>query len=201
VVEIETATPKCKEFIEALMTAPFYDPATFSFNVRHPESIFASEDPQEETHPIVRPTTDVYEELWQFTKVTISLVGRVFLSAVLLSYGMVEDFLPLIIAGLLFLPYHHHMLGIGLGGVMREWRFLRQGLMALLITTAIISPGTISTELLDAISDPKLKSEIVEVSKIGIEPASIARAIAFAIEQPSDVAVNEMIIRPTVQEL
>lgn len=69
------------------------------------------------------------------------------------------------------------------------------------IRTTIISPGTISTELLEAISDPKLKSEIVEVSKIGIKPASIARAIAFAIEQPSNVAVNEMIIRPTVQEL
>ncbi|MEH7473159.1 oxidoreductase [Priestia megaterium] len=69
------------------------------------------------------------------------------------------------------------------------------------IRTTIISPGTISTELLESISDEELKSEIVEVSKIGIEPASIARAIAFAIEQPSEVAINEMIIRPTIQEL
>ncbi|MBU8691195.1 SDR family oxidoreductase [Priestia megaterium] len=69
------------------------------------------------------------------------------------------------------------------------------------IRTTIISPGTISTELLESISDEKLKSEIVEVSKIGIEPDSIARAVAFAIEQPSDVAINEMIVRPTIQEL
>lgn len=69
------------------------------------------------------------------------------------------------------------------------------------IRTTIISPGTISTELLESISDEELKSEIVEVSKIGIDPASIARAIAFAIEQPSDVAINEMIVRPTIQEL
>ncbi|WP_026693894.1 SDR family oxidoreductase [Peribacillus kribbensis] len=69
------------------------------------------------------------------------------------------------------------------------------------IRTTIISPGTISTELLEAISDPELKSAIVEDSKIGIEPASIARAVSFAIEQPSDVAINEMIIRPTIQEL
>jgi len=69
------------------------------------------------------------------------------------------------------------------------------------IRTTIISPGTISTELLESISDEELKSEIVEVSKIGIEPASIARAIAFAIEQPSEVAINEMIVRPTIQEL
>jgi NADP-dependent 3-hydroxy acid dehydrogenase YdfG len=35
--------------------------------------------------------------------------------------------------------------------------------------------------------------------KIAIDADSIARAIAFAIEQPSDVDVNEMIIRPTLQ--
>ena len=69
------------------------------------------------------------------------------------------------------------------------------------IRTTIISPGTITTELLEAISDPELKSAIVEDSKIGIEPASIARAITFAIEQPLDVAINKMIVRPTVQEL
>jgi NADP-dependent 3-hydroxy acid dehydrogenase YdfG len=69
------------------------------------------------------------------------------------------------------------------------------------IRTTIISPGTISTELLESISDVELKSAIVEDSKIGIEPASIARAVAFAIEQPSDVAINEMVVRPTIQEL
>jgi NADP-dependent 3-hydroxy acid dehydrogenase YdfG len=70
------------------------------------------------------------------------------------------------------------------------------------IRTTIISPGTIDTELLDAISDLELKSASVEANKkVQIEPASIARAIAFAIEQPSDVAINEMIIRPTIQEL
>jgi len=69
------------------------------------------------------------------------------------------------------------------------------------IRTTIISPGTIATELLESISDLELKSEIVEVSKIGIESASIARSVSFAIEQPSDVAINEMIVRPTIQEL
>lgn len=69
------------------------------------------------------------------------------------------------------------------------------------IRTTIISPGTITTELLETISDPELKSAIVEDAKIGIEPVSIARAIGFAIEQPSDVAINEMFVRPTIQEL
>ncbi|QDY45298.1 SDR family oxidoreductase [Planococcus glaciei] len=69
------------------------------------------------------------------------------------------------------------------------------------IRTTIISPGTIKTELLEGITGEELKAAIVEDSKIGISPANIARAIAFAIEQPEDVAINEMIVRPTVQEL
>lgn len=138
VVEFSTATPHAKAFIEALMTASFYDPQHFRFTVRHPESIFASEPPEQETHPVVRPSTDVYEELWQFTKVTFSLTGRVFLASILLAYGLVEDHLPLIIAGLLFLPYHHHMLGVALGAVLKEYRFLRQALLAFVLSTVLI---------------------------------------------------------------
>ena len=138
VVNIETATPVANRFMDLFMAAPFYDPKTFSFTIRHPESLFGAKPPREEIHPIVRPTTDVYQELYQFTKVTVSLAGRVFLSAVLVSYGMVEDFLPLIIAGLLFLPYHHHMLGVALGGCLKEWQFLKQALWALLLSTALI---------------------------------------------------------------
>lgn len=69
------------------------------------------------------------------------------------------------------------------------------------IRTTIISPGSIATELTQAISGSELKAAIIEETKIAIEPASIARAIAFAIEQPADVAVNEMIVRPTIQQL
>lgn len=47
----------------------------------------------------------------------------------------------------------------------------------------------------------ELKSAVKEGYKIAIDTQSIARAIAFAIEQPNDVAINEMIIRPTVQQL
>lgn len=138
VVEIETATPIAKAVIEALMISSFYHPGNFAITVRHPESIFAAKEPKEEIHPIIRPSTDVYVELYQFTKVTISLVGRVFLSAVLLAYGMLENYLPLMIAGLLFLPYHHHMLGLGLGTCLKEWRFLKQAAFALFVSTLLI---------------------------------------------------------------
>ena len=138
VLDIETATPIARNFIDALMRASFYNPQTYSFTVRHPEAIFGTAPPEKEVHPVVRPTTDVYEELYQFVKVTGSLAGRVFCSALLLSYGMVSNNLPLILAGLLFLPYHHHMLGIALGAQLREWAFLRQAVLALLVSTILI---------------------------------------------------------------
>jgi NADP-dependent 3-hydroxy acid dehydrogenase YdfG len=68
------------------------------------------------------------------------------------------------------------------------------------IRTTIISPGAVKSELINSITDMDLKPGIDEIYKGAIEADSIARAIAFAIEQPSDVALNEMIIRPTHQE-
>ncbi|PLR80352.1 oxidoreductase [Bacillus canaveralius] len=67
------------------------------------------------------------------------------------------------------------------------------------IRTTIISPGAVSTELTETITDLDLKPGIEEIYEGAIDSASIARSIAFAIEQPADVAINEMIIRPTRQ--
>jgi NADP-dependent 3-hydroxy acid dehydrogenase YdfG len=62
-----------------------------------------------------------------------------------------------------------------------------------------ISPGAVSSDLLATTTDPTMKAGLDEFYKIAIDADSVARAIVFAIEQPSDVAINEMIIRPTVQ--
>jgi NADP-dependent 3-hydroxy acid dehydrogenase YdfG len=63
-----------------------------------------------------------------------------------------------------------------------------------------ISPGAVSSELLETTTDPAMKAGLDEFYKIAIDADSIARAIAFAIEQPANVAINEMIIRPTAQQ-
>ncbi|WP_438825834.1 hypothetical protein [Neobacillus vireti] len=47
--------------------------------------------------------------------------------------------------------------------------------------------------------DPTMKAGLEDFYKVAIDAESIARAISFAIEQPADVGINEMIIRPTVQ--
>jgi NADP-dependent 3-hydroxy acid dehydrogenase YdfG len=63
-----------------------------------------------------------------------------------------------------------------------------------------ISPGFVNTNLADSMTNPAVKSQINDqMNKLAIPPAAIARAIAFAIEQPADVEVNEIVIRPTAQ--
>lgn len=68
------------------------------------------------------------------------------------------------------------------------------------IRTTIISPGMVKSELPDSITDTDFKPVIQKMYEGAIEAESIARAITYAIEQPSDVAINEIIIRPTSQE-
>ena len=63
-----------------------------------------------------------------------------------------------------------------------------------------ISPGFVRTELVDSIDDPDARQQAQDrMAAIGIDAAAVARAIAFAIEQPDDVEIGDMTIRPTVQ--
>src|SRR3984957_20425364 len=65
-----------------------------------------------------------------------------------------------------------------------------------------ISPGFVQTNLADSMTNPGVKAQIAErMEKMAIPPAAVARAIAFAIEQPAEVDVNEIVIRPTAQAL
>ena len=67
------------------------------------------------------------------------------------------------------------------------------------IRVTIISPGAVQTELAETISSPDLKKRVKAFQANAIPPLAIAHAIAFAIEQPGDVDVNEIVIRPTAQ--
>lgn len=69
------------------------------------------------------------------------------------------------------------------------------------IRSTNISPGPVATELTSTISDPNTAKNVDEMYESAIDPDAIARAIAYAIEQPADVDVNEIIIRPTKQPL
>jgi NADP-dependent 3-hydroxy acid dehydrogenase YdfG len=74
---------------------------------------------------------------------------------------------------------------------------LRQENPDIRVTT--ISPGVVTTELGNDISDGDTKELLSGWRKASLTPDAIARAIAYAVEQPDDVDVNEVIVRPVAQ--
>jgi NADP-dependent 3-hydroxy acid dehydrogenase YdfG len=63
-----------------------------------------------------------------------------------------------------------------------------------------VSPGMIATNFIDSITDQTTKASIgKQVGEIGISPDAIARGILYAIEQPPEVDVGSIVIRPTAQ--
>lgn len=76
---------------------------------------------------------------------------------------------------------------------------LRQEAGAKLRVTSV-SPGFVRTNLADSMTDEEIKSQTLDrMNEIAIPPEAIARAIAFAIEQPANVDVGEIVVRPTAQ--
>ena len=64
-----------------------------------------------------------------------------------------------------------------------------------------VSPGFVDTEFASAIVDPAVRAAIERRKEaIAIGPDAIARAVAFAIEQPADVEIGSIVVRPTAQD-
>jgi NADP-dependent 3-hydroxy acid dehydrogenase YdfG len=64
-----------------------------------------------------------------------------------------------------------------------------------------IYPGVVTSELANTISDPTALERMVGYRKIAIAPDAIGRAIRYAIEQPDDVDVNEIVVRPSATQV
>jgi NADP-dependent 3-hydroxy acid dehydrogenase YdfG len=67
------------------------------------------------------------------------------------------------------------------------------------VRVTVISPGVVATELGSDISDEATKEFLVQLRTSALQSDSIARAVLYAIEQPDDVDVNEIIVRPLTQ--
>jgi NADP-dependent 3-hydroxy acid dehydrogenase YdfG len=68
------------------------------------------------------------------------------------------------------------------------------------IRVTLIAPGATQSELAHGISDPVLRRQAIEEYRRELIPAeAIARAMAFAIGQPAEVDVNELVVRPAAQ--
>jgi NADP-dependent 3-hydroxy acid dehydrogenase YdfG len=75
---------------------------------------------------------------------------------------------------------------------------LRQEAGAKLRVT-IVSPGATESNFTDSVQNSEVRAQLAAYSAFAMPPDAIARTIAFAIEQPADVDVNEVVIRPTAQ--
>lgn len=69
------------------------------------------------------------------------------------------------------------------------------------IRVSLISPGAVSTELSHTITDPDIMAMFKKSGVTPLNPDSIAKAVKYVLEQPADVDVNEIIVRPVSQPL
>ncbi|MBN3851801.1 SDR family oxidoreductase [Paraburkholderia sp. Ac-20340] len=76
---------------------------------------------------------------------------------------------------------------------------LRQEVKPWNIRTTIVSPGAVATELTDTITDSDVAANMARTYEKAISPSSFARVVEFAISQPDDVDINEVLFRPTSQ--
>lgn len=90
------------------------------------------------------------------------------------------------------------------GATKSAVRVLTEGLRVELhsqnIRCTMISPGAIATELPESSSEEETRKNLREFYKMAIPATSIASAIAYAIEQPTEVEIDEVVIRPTAQD-
>lgn len=79
---------------------------------------------------------------------------------------------------------------------------LRQEVKPYNIRTTVISPGAVATELPNTVSDPAAAERLRGFyAQVAVPAESFARAVAFALSQPPEVDINEILYRPTKQEL
>jgi NADP-dependent 3-hydroxy acid dehydrogenase YdfG len=77
---------------------------------------------------------------------------------------------------------------------------LRQEVKPYNIRTTVISPGAVATELIGSIGEADIAEAVRKrVGGIAVPAASFARAVAFAISQPEELDINEILFRPTAQ--
>ncbi|KVM84626.1 SDR family oxidoreductase [Burkholderia stagnalis] len=76
---------------------------------------------------------------------------------------------------------------------------LRQEVKPHNIRTTIISPGAVATELTQTITDPDVAKGMSQVYQQAIPTSAFARAVEYAMSQPDDVDINEVLFRPTSQ--
>jgi hypothetical protein len=188
-IEMDVGTPVAKAFMDGFTSASFFDIEKFSIAVRQPRALVCREKLSTLARPLVEPSVDLFEELWQFSQVTYGFVGRILIGALLLAYGLVEYKLLFIIAGLLFIPLLPLMLSVGFGLWTRQWRLAVQGLYSLTVAVGLLVVGGVIIGLL---SNPPVQYSDFNSLATGFL-FSFAVGVAAGLATADDVGRREMI--------
>jgi hypothetical protein len=188
-IEMEIGTPLAKAFLDEFTSKPFFKRDEYSIAVRQPRALVSSERLNTLVRPLVGPSIDIFEELWQFSQVTYGFVGRILIGALLLAYGLVEYQLLLIIAGLLFIPLLPLMLSVGFGLWTKQWRLAVQGVFSLAVAVLLLMMGGVIVALL---SNPPVRYSEFNSLGIGLL-VSCAVGVAAGLATVDDVGRREMI--------
>lgn len=78
---------------------------------------------------------------------------------------------------------------------------LRQEVKPYNIRTTVISPGAVATELPDSITEADVAESVRKIYEVAVPADAFARAVAYAMSQPDEIDVNEILFRPTRQEV
>jgi hypothetical protein len=188
-LEVETATHLAKAFVEKLAASSFFNTEEYSITLRQPRSIYSTREVRSLTRPLVEPSSDLFQELWQFSQITFGFIGRIYLGAVLLAFGLVDYRLLFMIAGLLFIPLLPLMLGIGFSLLTQQWKLLGQSVLALVTATLLMAAGGITVAVF---SQPPVRYTEANSLVTGLI-ISLVVGVAAGLATTDDVGRREMI--------
>lgn len=188
-LEVETATHLAKAFVEKLTARPFFNTEDYAITIRQPRSIYSTRVVRTLTRPFVEPTSDLFQELWQFSQITFGFVGRIYIGAILLAFGLVDYRLLFMIAGLLFIPLLPMMLAIGFSIWTRQWKLLGQAALALATAIVLMIAGGATVAIF---SHPPIQY-IESNSLLTGFVISLAVGVAAGLATTDDVGRREMI--------
>lgn len=188
-LSFEASTPKAKKFVDGLLLSDFYDRQKISFEVRERRSIVNTDSLYDITYPWVIPSTDILQDLYQFSHLTWGLIGRVFLAACLLSYGLLNQNLLLMIAGMMFIPLLPVLSAMGFGSWVGHWRLALRGFTVLAVSCVLLF---IAGLFIGMIGTPPVRYEEFPSLLTGML-ISLAVGVAAALAHTDDVGRRELI--------
>jgi NADP-dependent 3-hydroxy acid dehydrogenase YdfG len=152
---------------------------------------------------LIRPLTEIDTTEWE-TTIDLNLKGTLWGIAAVLPLFLVQESGHIINLGSV-----HGLKVFSPGGAVHSAskfaiRALTEGLRAELASTAIrvtsVTPGAVDTGIQNKTTGTD-SARMLEIYKKAIPASAVARAITFAVEQPGNVDVNEIVVRPTTQAI